>query len=83
MPEFLADMAAAIAAGYARNPGQNFEKLIEFNLDFEDLDPPLNEDERHAVKFVVGKVFAANREEGRAKKHRQESEWRDHQARLN
>ena len=58
------------------------EKLIEFNLDFEDLDPPLNEDERHAAKFVVGKIFAANRKDSRTDKHRQEEEWRDFCARF-
>lgn len=64
MPEFLASVAEAVANSYARDPHMNFEAAIERFLAF-DL-PDITDAEMHAAKFVVGKVFAANRAESRS-----------------
>lgn len=59
MPGFLAQVAQWLAEDYSKNPGLGFESMMEYWLYFSE--PTLTDNEMHAAKCVIGKVFAANR----------------------
>ena len=64
MPDFIAEVAARVALAYSKDQAIEFEKVLEMQLYL--AEPTLDENEMHAAKYAIGKIFGENRKDQRA-----------------
>ena len=64
MPDFIAEVAAKVALAYSKDQVLAIEAVLERELYL--AEPTFDENEIHAAKFVIGKIFGENRKDQRA-----------------
>jgi hypothetical protein len=74
MPDFIADVAARLALAYPTLDPKEFESRMVKELYL--AEPTLDENEIHAAKYTIGKIFGENSKD-RRKFDRREHAMRD------